>query len=97
MRFGKRDSTHREIVDTLESVGCSVFDAADVGLGFPDLVVGFRGVTFLLECKSKRGKLRPSQVSFQRSWRGAPVAVVYTPAEALRAIGLPDVAAQLAR
>lgn len=97
MRYGRRDSTHREIVDTLEAVGASVFDAADVGLGFPDLVVGYRGVTYLLEVKGPRGKLRPSQVSFCATWKGAPVIVVRTPAEALAAIGLPHTCWQTSR
>lgn len=71
-----------------------MFDAADVGGGFPDLVVGFRGRTYLLEVKRAKGKLRASQVAFRDSWRGGPLVVVRTAAEALRAIGLEDVAAQ---
>lgn len=95
MRYGRRDSTHHEIVETLEAVGASVFDAADVGGGFPDLVVGFRGVTYLLECKGPKGKLRPSQVAFAEGWRGGPVHEVRTRAEALRAIGLAEAAARI--
>jgi hypothetical protein len=95
MHRGHRDATQALIVQTLRDVGASVFDAADVGGGFPDLVVGFRGVTHLLECKIPKGKLRPSQEKFQQKWRGAPFVVVRSPADALRAIGLPDSAAVL--
>lgn len=95
MRFGRRDATHRDIVQTLKDVGASVFDAADMGNGFPDLVVGFRGRTFLLEAKTAKGKLKPSQERFAQGWRGEPFVVVRSPADALRAIGLPDAAALL--
>lgn len=96
MRHGRRDATHRAIVEMLRNMGASVFDAGDVGGGFPDLVVGFRGQTYLLECKDAKGVLTERQNAFARAWRGAPFVVVRSPAEALRAIGLPDVAAQVA-
>lgn len=64
-----------------------MFDAADMGGGFPDLVVGYRGVTYLLEVKGPGGKLRPSQVSFFARWRGGPVREVKTRDAALAAIG----------
>lgn len=95
MRYGRRDSTHREIVRMLEAVGASVFDSADVGGGFPDLVVGYRGKTYLMEVKGPKGKLRASQVAFGRRWKGTAVDVVRTAAEALIAIGLEGTAALL--
>ncbi len=55
--------------------------------GRPDLLVGFRGETYLLEVKSPKGRLEDSQVTWHADWRGRPVAVVRTPTEALRAIG----------
>lgn len=70
----------------LRSVGASVFSTATIGKGFPDLVVGFRGVTYLMEVKAPTGKLRPAQTAFLLKWRGRAV-VVHSVEEALRAIG----------
>lgn len=95
MKYGRRDSTHHEVVEALESVGASVFDCADMGGGFPDLVVGYRGRTYLMEVKGPKGKLSPSQVAFSAGWRGDKVLMVRTRAEALRAIGLEEAAATL--
>ena len=60
MKYGKRDSNHTDIRDALRRVpGCRVFDTADVGDGFPDLVVGFMGIIRLMEIKD--GTLSPSR------------------------------------
>lgn len=91
MRARRVDSTHREIVRTLRSVGASVFAVSPTGsadAGAPDLVVGFRRVTYLLEVKTPGQKPRQNQVTWHEGWRGAPVVVVWTPGDALRAIGL---------
>lgn len=47
-----------------------------VGGGFPDTVLGFHGLTVLVEVKGKDGKLSPSQVAFMAAWDGGPVLVV---------------------
>lgn len=86
MRFGRRDSTHRQVVDALKALGASVFDCADVGGGFPDLVVGYRGLTYLIEVKSSRGKLRESQHEFAAGWRGGRVYVVRSVADVRQAL-----------
>ena len=94
MKYGKRDDNHAEIVATLRRVpGCRVHDTADMGGGFPDLVVGFMGVIRLLEVKD--GSLPPSarkltadEKKFHKSWAALPVHVVNNVDEALTAIGL---------
>lgn len=64
---------------------------AAIGDGFPDLAVGWRGVTYLLEVKdgskpkSKR-TLTPDEQKFHNEWRGA-AAVVTSLDDALRTIG----------
>jgi hypothetical protein len=75
------DANHRDIVAALKQAGASV-DHRGPG----DALVGFRGRTFILEIKTRLGRLRPSQESFQLTWRGH-YAVVRTLDEALRAIG----------
>ena len=67
-RKAKRDKNEKHIVDFLRRVGATVayIDAP----GIPDLLVGYRGVTTLIEIKSKRGKLTQPQKEFFDSWQG---------------------------
>lgn len=87
MRAAKVDSNHNQIVAALRDAGALVFSVAGVGCGFPDLCVGFRGKNYLIEIKDAKGKLNELQAVFHRRWTGQ-VAVVRTPEEALRVIGL---------
>lgn len=82
----KRDANEPAIVATLRAVGASV-DLLPGANGRPDLLVGFRGQTFLLETKSEQGRLENSQLEWLAAWRGAPPKLVRTPEQALRAIG----------
>jgi hypothetical protein len=79
------DENHVEIVNALKQIGCSVYDASRVGGGFPDLVVGYRRCSYLLELKSEHGKLNKKQIAFRDSWNGN-FAVVRTPMEAIAAV-----------
>lgn len=95
MRYGnKRDGNHGEIRNLYRSIpGCVVFDSADVGKGFPDLVVGWMGDVYLIEVKdgslppSKR-KLTPDEREFNRLWSNFRYYVVCNADEALQAIGI---------
>jgi hypothetical protein len=87
VRAAKVDANHNEIVSALRDVGALVFSMAAVGCGFPDLCVGFRRRNYLLEVKGPNGKLNELQQVFHQRWQGQ-VAVVRTPEEALRAIGV---------
>lgn len=69
-------------------MGASVFDAADVGGGFPDLVVGYKGRTYLFEVKGPQGRMSESQETFRGRWRGGPLIVVKTREEALAVLGI---------
>ena len=80
--YARTDLNHNEITDALRGIGCSVFSLHQVGKGCPDLLVGFRGVTTLIEVKSERGKLTPDESAFFDEWRGA-AAVCYTVEEAI--------------
>lgn len=75
------DANHQAIRAGLEAVGATV-DPKCPG----DLLVGFRGVNYLLEVKTVKGKLRASQERFRAAWKGQ-YAVVRTMDEALRSIG----------
>lgn len=87
------DPNQAAIVKALRANGCSVEVTADIGGGFPDLVVGRRGRTFLLEVKkgyefppSERA-LTSDQVVWHGRWLGQ-VAVVHNVGEALAAVGV---------
>lgn len=92
----RRDKNHLEIAAGLVAHGCTVVDTSAVGGGFPDLVVGARGVTHLLEVKNpdrrtkgdNAAKTLAKQEKFLSWWRGAPVSTVRTLVEAARAVGV---------
>jgi hypothetical protein len=79
--YHQLDANHGAIREGLEAVGATVD-----GKGPLDLLVGFRGANYLLEVKTAKGKLRPSQERFMARWRGQAI-VVRTLDEALKAIG----------
>ena len=84
-RAAKVDSNHCDIVQAFLRLGCSVQDLHRVGGGCPDLLVGIAGrVNILVEIKqpakrkARQGGLQDNQVEFMKSWRGWPIAVVYS-------------------
>lgn len=70
LRRARIDKNQNEIVDKLRGAGFSVMCLHTVGNGCPDLVIGRAGVTYLVEVKSKGGKLTEKQRIFFREWRG---------------------------
>jgi hypothetical protein len=90
MLHGRRDSNHAAIRDALRDCGVTVVDTGDLGGGFPDLVCGRHGHTYLLEIKAPKGKERPGQTAAREAWRGGPWEVVRSVAEALAAVGMPQ-------
>lgn len=85
------DTNQREIVAALRQVGASVIMLYEVGHGCPDLLVGFRGQTYVLEIKTAKGRLTTDEWAWWQEWRGSGT-VVRTVDEALRAIGALPVA-----
>jgi Holliday junction resolvase len=77
------DANHVEIVQGLRQVGATVVDLAKVGKGCPDLLVGWRGRTYLFEIKTTKGYIRATQEQFFRSWVGGRIAVIRSFDEAL--------------
>jgi hypothetical protein len=87
VRFGRTDANQKSIVTALRKVpGVSVKVLSDVGGGFPDLIVGYAGVNFLVELKHG-SKLTPDQVEFHMKWNGQK-AVANNLDEVLKIIGV---------
>lgn len=83
----KVDSNQSPIVSGLRAIfgpDC-VFDLSSVGGGCPDLMIGVRGRTILLEIKTVKGELTTDQKLFHMNWPGQ-VAVVRSLEEALKVI-----------
>ena len=80
------DGNQAEIVAALRRAGCSVAITSGVGRGFPDLVAGVGGETYLLEVKRPGERLTPDEARWHDAWRGH-VVIVYSIDDALRAVG----------
>ena len=86
MRYAKRvDANQEQIVSALRAAGAYVWI-----IGLPvDLLVGYRGYTFLVEIKSTvKGRLTPLQTDFFENWGGSTLCRVDSPEAALRMIGV---------
>ena len=82
-RAAKRDTAERAIVAILEQYYMTVYR-----LNQPvDLLVGFRGVSYLIECKTGHkgyGKgLNNNQLQFAVGWKGSPVVTLHSTDEAI--------------
>lgn len=84
-RAAKRDANERAIMEALTAVGASVQPLSDKGV--PDLLVGWRGENYLMEVKTKRGKLTDDQITWHDGWRGN-VHIVKSVEEALNILGV---------
>jgi Holliday junction resolvase len=92
-RAARIDANQEQVVSALRAAGATVQSLAGVGVGVPDLLVGYQGKTLLLEVKD--GKKPPSerrltedQVRWHGAWRGGPLAVVDGVDAALRVLGV---------
>jgi len=83
MRAAKVDGNQRSIVAALRAMGASVTSLHRVGEGCPDLVVGLKGRTYLVEVKAPKGRVLPSQAAWHGAWRGSPVVVIRSLDEAV--------------
>ena len=86
MRFAaKVDANQTQIVSALRAAGAYVWI-----IGLPvDLLVGYRGHTFLVEIKSgSKRRFTALQADFFENWSGSTLARVDSPEAALRMIGI---------
>lgn len=80
------DSNQPAIVQALRDIGATVTVTAGLGDGFPDLVVGYRGVNYLAEIKrTHKSPLTTDEKIWHKQWRGT-VFVWCTPEEAIETV-----------
>jgi hypothetical protein len=80
------DANQSQIVGALRGIGASVLHTHQLKNCF-DILVGYRGRTFLMELKiSPNEKLTPGEAEFRASWRGSPYHIVCSVDEAIRIV-----------
>ena len=98
------DGNAKEIDDALLECGVSILKLDMIGKGCPDRLMGFRGLSVLIEYKRDydyqrtvrgkpytervRGKLTDDQEKWIREWQGQPVVIARTIEEAKAALGI---------
>ena len=90
--FKGKDASQDGIVAALKEAGCTVQDLSRFG-DIPDLLVGYEGRNYLIECKPAEGdkrqlNLNPKQVEWHAAWNGR-VGIAHTPEDALELIKTP--------
>jgi hypothetical protein len=83
-RAARRDKSEPLIIEALRAAGCSVERVSQP----VDLLIGYRGRTYLAEVKTPRkdggrDRLQDGQSEFIADWRGAPVPVFRSVDDAL--------------
>jgi len=92
MSFPKKvDNNQLEIVKAFRSMGATVLNLSTVGKGCPDLLIGYKNISVLVEVKSKTGKFTEAQLKFIEQWRGGPVNRIDSVEGAIRLIKLLDI------
>ena len=91
MRYANRiDANQNKIVDALRKAG-AVVRIISQGDGIPDLLVGYKGFTILMEVKDgdkvpSARKLTEAEQKFFDDWRGGMLVVVNSVDEALETL-----------
>ena len=74
----RRDANHKEIVERLRELGCSVRDLSQVGDHLGDIEIGMMGYDFPAEIKSPGEQLTHEQGEAHMAWRGATVVIFWS-------------------
>jgi Holliday junction resolvase len=91
MRYANRiDANQNQIVDALRKVG-AVVRIISQGDGIPDLLVGYKGYTILMEVKDgdkvpSARKLTEAEQKFFDDWRGGMLVVINSVEEAIETL-----------
>jgi len=91
MRYANRiDANQNKIVDALRKAG-AVVRIISQGDGIPDLLVGYKGFTILMEVKDgdkvpSARKLTEAEQKFFDDWRGGMLVIVNSVEEAIETL-----------
>ena len=72
----RTDRNHADIINALRKIpNLSVFSTHEVGKGFPDIVIGYKGINYLIEIKDgnkppSARKLTDAELQFHSNWKG---------------------------
>lgn len=80
-RAAKIDANHEQIVSVARAYGATVQSLAAVGNGCPDLLIGYRGYTILVEIKDgtkmpSQRRLTEKQLDWHGNWNGGPLSII---------------------
>lgn len=89
-KIAKVDANQKAIVTELRKQGYSVAITSQLGSGFPDIVVGHKGINFMFELKDgskppSQKKLTEDELAFSATWNGQ-YKVVETTEEIIKSI-----------
>lgn len=89
-RAARRDDGESDIVDALRKAG-AVVRVVTQGDGIPDLLVGYRGYTILMEVKDgnkppSARRLTEAEEKFFNEWTGGMLVIVNSVEEALEVL-----------
>jgi Holliday junction resolvase len=86
------DENQKTLVHTFIALGASVLNLSTVGRGCPDLLIGYKGKTVLVEIKrDEKAKYTEPQVKFMQNWKGGPVCRIDSVDAAIRLIKMLDI------
>ena len=87
------DENQKQIIHTFIALGASVLNLSRVGEGCPDILIGYKNVSCLVEIKrNEQSRYTDSQVKFMQNWRGGPVSRIDSVDAAIRLIKMLDLA-----
>ena len=85
------DENQKQLIHTFIALGASVLNLSTVGRGCPDLLIGYRGKSVLVEIKrDSKASYTESQVKFMQNWRGGAISRIDSVDAAIRLIKMLD-------
>ena len=85
------DENQKSLIHTFICLGASVLNLSTVGRGCPDLLIGYKGKTVLVEIKSSaKASFTDPQVKFMQEWRGGAVSRIDSVDAVIRLIKMLD-------
>jgi hypothetical protein len=85
----KTDKNQQTIINAFRGLGATVYDLSKVGNGIPDLLIGYKNHTCLVEVKSsEKATYTKHQKEFLTTWKGGMVLRIDSIDGAIRLIKL---------